>query len=162
MKLFSEAKTYLLLTSLAVLCHNGLLDSASSITDCSTRVNWLARRCLVRVTMNISFKKKKNYLVSLGLCSIQGLIPQPRIKPGPLTFRTGSLSHWTTWEVPTMDISCSVFLLRQRINWEREWLQPGVTMKLDAPYKSWVFIGRTDVEAETPILWPPDAKSWLI
>ena len=27
---------------------------------------------------------------------------------------------------------------------------------------SWVFIGRTDAEAETPILWPPDAKSWLI
>ena len=28
--------------------------------------------------------------------------------------------------------------------------------------QSWVFIGRTDVEAETPVLWPPDAKSWLI
>ena len=28
--------------------------------------------------------------------------------------------------------------------------------------QSWVFIGRTDVEAETPILWPPDPKSWLI
>ena len=28
--------------------------------------------------------------------------------------------------------------------------------------QSWVFIGRTNVEAETPILWPPDAKSWLI
>ena len=28
--------------------------------------------------------------------------------------------------------------------------------------QSWVFIGRTDVEAETPILWPSDAKSWLI
>ena len=28
--------------------------------------------------------------------------------------------------------------------------------------QSWVFIGRTDFEAETPILWPPDAKSWLI
>ena len=26
-------------------------------------------------------------------------------------------------------------------------------------YQSWVFIGRTDVEAETPILWPPHAKS---
>ena len=26
----------------------------------------------------------------------------------------------------------------------------------------WVFIGRTDVEAEAPILWPPDVKSWLI
>ena len=28
--------------------------------------------------------------------------------------------------------------------------------------QSWVFTGRSDVEAETPILWPPDAKSWLI
>ena len=28
--------------------------------------------------------------------------------------------------------------------------------------QSWVFIVRTDVEAETPILWPPDAKNWLI
>ena len=28
--------------------------------------------------------------------------------------------------------------------------------------QSWMFIGRTDVEAETPILWPPAAKSWLI
>ena len=28
--------------------------------------------------------------------------------------------------------------------------------------QSWVFIGRTDVEAKTPILWPPDAQSWLI
>ena len=28
--------------------------------------------------------------------------------------------------------------------------------------QSWVFIGRTDVEAETAILWPPHAKSWLI
>ena len=27
---------------------------------------------------------------------------------------------------------------------------------------SWIFIGRTDAEAETPILWPPGAKSWLI
>ena len=27
---------------------------------------------------------------------------------------------------------------------------------------SWVFIGRTDVEAETRILWPPDVKKWLI
>ena len=28
--------------------------------------------------------------------------------------------------------------------------------------QSWVFIGRTDVEAEAPILWPPDGKSLLI
>ena len=28
--------------------------------------------------------------------------------------------------------------------------------------KSWLFIGRTDAEGEMPIVWPPDAKSWLI
>ena len=28
--------------------------------------------------------------------------------------------------------------------------------------QSWVFIGRTDAKTETPILWPPHAKSWLI
>ena len=29
-------------------------------------------------------------------------------------------------------------------------------------FQSWIFIGRTDAEAETPILWPPDAKIWLL
>ena len=28
--------------------------------------------------------------------------------------------------------------------------------------QSWIVIGRNDAEAETPVLWPPDAKSWLI
>ena len=28
--------------------------------------------------------------------------------------------------------------------------------------QSWIFFGRTDVEAETPILWPPHARNWLI
>ena len=37
-------------------------------------------------------------------------------------------------------------------------IQP-VHPKGDQP---WLFIGRTDIEAETLILWPPDAKSWLI
>ena len=32
-------------------------------------------------------------------------------------------------------------------------------LKINQP---WIFIARTDAEAETPILWPPDAKNWLI
>ena len=28
--------------------------------------------------------------------------------------------------------------------------------------QSWIFIGRTDAEAETPVFWPPDEKNWLI
>ena len=37
------------------------------------------------------------------------------------------------------------------------WIQP-VHPKGD---QSWIFIGRTDAEAEAPILWPPDSKNWL-
>ena len=43
-------------------------------------------------------------------------------------------------------------------SWESLGLQ-GVHPKGD---QSWVFIGRTDAEAETPILWPPHVKNWLI
>ena len=43
-------------------------------------------------------------------------------------------------------------------SWESLGLQP-VHPKGN---QSWIFIGRTDAEAETPNLWPPDAKSWLI
>ena len=42
--------------------------------------------------------------------------------------------------------------------WDCKEIQP-VHPKGD---QSWVFTGRTDAEAETPILWPPDVKNWLI
>ena len=45
-----------------------------------------------------------------------------------------------------------------RVPWTARRIQP-VHPKRN---QSWVFIGRTDAEAETPILWPPHAKSWLI
>ena len=48
---------------------------------------------------------------------------------------------------------------------EDSWGSLGLQGDPTSPTKgdqSWVFIGRTDVEAETPILWPPDAKNWLI
>ena len=45
-------------------------------------------------------------------------------------------------------------------SWESLGLQGGPTSP--SGDQSWVFIGRTDVEAETPTLWPPHAKSWLI
>ena len=45
-----------------------------------------------------------------------------------------------------------------RVPWTARKIQP-VNPKGN---QSWIFIGRTDAEAETPILWPPDAKTWLI
>ena len=42
-------------------------------------------------------------------------------------------------------------------NWEQKMLQP-----VHPKDQSWIVTGRTDAEAETPILWPPDVKSWLL
>ena len=76
------------------------------------------------------------------------------------------------WWLPVPEFLCRVdfriqydwkevlrnFCLRLRNTLDCKEIQP-VHPKGD---RSWVFIGRTDAEAVTPILWPPDAKSWLI
>ena len=53
---------------------------------------------------------------------------------------------------------------RQRIDAFELWCWEDSSESLDCKeiQPVWMFIGRTDAEAETPILWPPDAKSWLI
>ena len=40
--------------------------------------------------------------------------------------------------------------------------QQGDQTSLAKGNQAWIFIGKTDAETETPILWPPDVKSWLI
>ena len=47
---------------------------------------------------------------------------------------------------------------------EDSWESLGLQGDQTSPKRnqSWIFIGRTDAEAETPILWPPDVKNWLI
>jgi len=60
------------------------------------------------------------------------------------------LKNWCFWTVVLEKILESPFICKE--------------IKLVNPKgnQSRIFIGRTDAEAETPILWPPDAKNWLI
>ena len=60
---------------------------------------------------------------------------------------------------------------RQRIDAFEQWCWIRLKSPLDSKEthpvhpegnQSWIFIGRTDAEAETPILWPPDGRRWLI
>ena len=61
--------------------------------------------------------------------------------------------------VSNMESDCLLFTsCVSEISWTAKKIQP-VHPKGN---QSWIFIGKTDAEAETPILWPPDAKSWLI
>ena len=59
------------------------------------------------------------------------------------------------WRIDAFELWCWRRILRVPWTVRRSTVHPKGN-------QSWIFIGRTDVEAETPILWPPDAKSWLI
>ena len=77
---------------------------------------------------------------------------------------------------PVVMYGCESWTVRKAEHWRIDAFETVVPEKtLESPLdckeiqpvhpkgdQSWVFIRRTDVEAETPILWPPDAKSWLI
>ena len=56
------------------------------------------------------------------------------------------------WRIDAFELWC----------WRRLLRVPWTARRSNKGDQSWVFIGRTDVEAETTIFWPPDAKNWLI
>jgi len=56
------------------------------------------------------------------------------------------------WRIDAFELWC----------WRRLWEPLGLQGVHSKGDQSWVFIGRTDAKAETPILWPPHVKSWLI
>ena len=59
------------------------------------------------------------------------------------------------WRTDAFELWCWRRLLR--VPWTIKEIKP-INSKGN---QSWIFIGRTDAEAEIPILWPPDAKNWL-
>ena len=97
-----------------------------------------------------SIKKQRHYFANKGLCSQS------------YGFSSG---HVWMWEVDYKESWAQknwcflIVVLEKTLEdpLECKEIQP-VHPKGD---QSWEFIGRADVEAETPILWPPDAKNWL-
>ena len=62
---------------------------------------------------------------------------------------------WCCWRYDAFEMWCLRRLFRVPWTAKNQTVNPKGN-------QSWIFIERTDAEAETPILWPPDAKSWLI
>ena len=86
----------------------------------------------------------------------------------------GKASFFNLQVVPSLCICMAFSLCRHKVR-ESSGLSPSLLTEtsillelgstLMIPFnrnQPWIFIGRTDDEAEAPILWPPDAKSWLI
>ena len=76
---------------------------------------------------------------------------------------------------PVLMYGCENWALKKAEHWRIDafelWLEKVLESPLDCKGikpvhpkgdQSWVFTGRADVEAETPILWPPDTKNWLL
>ena len=60
------------------------------------------------------------------------------------------------WRIDAFELWCCRRLFESPLDWKE--IQP-VHPKGN---QSWIFIGRTDAEDKTPVLWPPDVKNWLI
>ena len=69
---------------------------------------------------------------------------------------SGNIKKAERWRIDVFEMRCWEKTLESPLDCKE--IQP-VHPKAD---QSWVFTGRTDAEAETPILWPPDVKSWFI
>ena len=84
------------------------------------------------------------------MCGIWGSPGDVQNWYSQLVIKNWGLKNWCFWIVMLEKTPESP------LHWEQ--IKP-VNPKGNQP---WIFIGRTDVDAKTPILWPPDAKSWLI
>ena len=96
-------------------------------------------------------KKPKHYFVDKGPSSQSYGFSRSHVWIWELDYKEiWAPKNWCFWTV----------VLEKTLESPLDWkdIQP-VHPKGD---QSWVLIGRTDVEAETPILWPPVVKSWLI
>ena len=102
----------------------------------------------------------------LKLCSLPPLMRHGDRKPSKLQSLKEML--WFCYIVKMMDYKES-WVLKNWCFWtvvlEKTLESPLDCKKIQPVHpkgdQSWVLIGRTDVETETPIFWPPDVKSWL-
>ena len=98
-----------------------------------------------------SILKSRDYFVNKGQSSQVYVFSSGHVWMCELDHKESwALKNWCFWTVVLEKTLESPLDCKE--------IQP-VHPKVD---QSWLFIGRTDVEAETPVLWPPHVKSWLI
>ena len=97
-----------------------------------------------------SILKSRDITLSTKVCLVKAMV-FPVVMYGCESWTIKKAEHW---RIDAFKLWCWKRLLRPL---DCKEIQP-----VHPKDQSWVFTGRTDVEAETPILWPPDMKSWLI
>ena len=99
-----------------------------------------------------SILKSRDITLQTKVCLVKAMVfPRSHVRMCELDYKDSwALKNWCFWTV----------LLEKT-------LQSPLDSKENQPVhpkgnQTWLFTGRTDVQAETPILWPPGAKTWLI
>ena len=120
--------------------------------DCSHKIKrhlLLGRKTMTNLRQHI--KKQRHYFAKKGPSSQSSGFSSSHVWMWELDHKESwALKNWCFWTVALEKTLESPLDCKE--------IQP-VHPKGN---QSWIFIGRTDTEAETPILWPPDVKSWLI
>ena len=101
------------------------------------------------------------FFLSIGLMLIYFAIK------GPSSQSYGfSSSHVRMWELDYKEADCRRIDAFELWCWRRLFESPLDCKEIQPVHpkgnQSWTFIGRTGAEPETPVLWPPDVKNWLI
>ena len=113
--------------------------------DCSHEI----KRCLLfgwKIMTHLdSLFKSRDITLPTMVCLVKAMV-FPVVVHGCECWDIKKAEHW---RIDAFDLWCWRRLLR--VPWTAR-----------RPNLSWIFIGRTDVETETPILWPPDVKNWLV
>ena len=121
-------------------------------------INWnllkariVKRNCLLHLVLAQYIKKQRHYFVNKGPSSQGYTFSSSQVWMWELDYKESWVpKNWCFWTVVLEKT------LESPLDCKK--IQP-VNPKVN---QSWIFIGRTDVEAETPVIWPPDVKSWLI
>ena len=121
--------------------------------DCSQEI----KRCLLLerkvMTKLDSILKSRDITLSTKVHLVKAMV-FPVVMHGCEIWTVKKAEHWKT---DALELWCWRRLLR--VPWTARRSNQSIHPKGD---QSWVFIGRTDAEAEIPIFWPPHVKSWLI
>ena len=95
-------------------------------------------------------KKQRHYFANKGPSSQSYVFSRSHVWMWDLDYKDSwALKNWCFWTV----------VLEKTLESP---LDSKEIQAVNKGYQSWIFIGRTDAEAETPILWPPDVKSLLL
>ena len=170
-----------------VLAVQGTLKSLLQQNSSKTSILWCSAFCMVQIsypymttektmalTMQTFVDKVMSLLFNMLSRFVIAFLPRslliswmhlpsavilepPRIKSVTVSMVSPSIYH----EVMGLENWCFCTVVLEK-TLESPWDCKEIKPVHPKGNQSWIFIGRTDVEAEMPILWPPDAKNWVI